>query len=79
MEELKASELYLDSNSDSKLDKGDHIIDAKPSATIATTQIHPDDPEDPKEGECLFHSKMWVKGSSLHFIIDNGSQNITFK
>jgi hypothetical protein len=30
--------------------------------------------EEPEEGECLFHSQMWVKGASLHFIVDSGSQ-----
>jgi hypothetical protein len=26
--------------------------------------------EEPEEGECLFHSQMWVKGTPLHFIVD---------
>jgi hypothetical protein len=30
--------------------------------------------EEPEEGECLFHSQMWVKGTPLHFIVDSGSQ-----
>ena len=54
--------------------KGKKIIDAKPSATISTTQIQPEEPKDPEEGECLFHSHMWVNGVSLNFIVDNGSQ-----
>jgi hypothetical protein len=29
---------------------------------------------DHEEGEHLFHSYMWVKGTMLHFIVDNGSQ-----
>jgi len=30
-------------------------------------------PEDLKEGENLFHSQMWVKGSPLQFIVDSWS------
>ena len=48
--------------------------DVEHSATVATTKIHWEEPEDPEEGECLFHSKMWVKGSPLQFIVDSGSQ-----
>jgi hypothetical protein len=36
--------------------KGDRIIDAEPSATIATTKVHPSEPDEPEEGEHLFHS-----------------------
>jgi hypothetical protein len=54
--EMKSSELDLDSDSDSEMDKGKEIIDAKPSATIATTQIQPEDPEESEEGDHLFHS-----------------------
>ena len=72
--ELKSSELELDSDSDSKMDKGKQIIDAEPIATVATTQIQPEDPEEPEEVECLFHSQVWVNGVLLHFIVDNGSQ-----
>lgn len=32
------------------------------------------DPEDPKKGEWLFHYQMWVKGSTLQFIVDSESQ-----
>jgi hypothetical protein len=44
------------------------------SAIIATTKLQPDDPDKPEEGGSLFHSKMWVKGTPLHFIIDSSSQ-----
>jgi hypothetical protein len=47
------------------------IIDAEPTATVATLTIKPE--EDPKEGEPLFQSQMWVKGTPLHFIVDRGS------
>ena len=46
----------------------------KPNAIVSTMKIQKEEPEDPQEGERLFHSKMWVKGSPLQFIIDNGSQ-----
>ena len=69
MVELKASELDACSHSESKPDKGNdkgkHIIEAEPSATFSTTKIQKEELEDPKEGECLFHSQMWVKGSLL--------------
>jgi hypothetical protein len=53
---------------------GSRLSDAKPNATIATMNIQKEEPEDPEEAQRLFHSKMWVKGSPLQFIIDNGSQ-----
>jgi hypothetical protein len=72
--EMKASESDPGSNSDSDLDKGKHIIDAEPSATVATTKVQPNEPEESEEGEHLFHSQMWVKGAPLHFIVDSRSQ-----
>jgi hypothetical protein len=72
--EVKASESDEDSDSETELERGRWIIDTEPSATIATTKIHPSEPNEPEEGEHLFHSQMWVKGTSLHFIIDSGSQ-----
>ena len=69
MAELKAPE--LDACSDSELEphkgdeKGKQIIYADPSAIFATTKLQREDPKDPKEGERLFHSQMWVKGSPL--------------
>jgi hypothetical protein len=45
------------------------------SATIATTKIQLDEPDEPKEGEILFHSHMWVKGTPLHFIVDRYRKN----
>jgi hypothetical protein len=50
------------------------IIDADPTAIVTTAAIQPEEPTDPEEGECLFHSQMWVKGTPLHFIVDSGSQ-----
>jgi hypothetical protein len=53
---MKASESDLGSNFDLDIDKVKCIIDAKPSATIATTKIQPNEPEETEEGEILFHS-----------------------
>jgi hypothetical protein len=39
-----------------------------------TAVIQPEEPTDPEEGERLFHSQMWVKGTPLHFIVDSGIQ-----
>jgi hypothetical protein len=72
--EVKASESDVGSDSESEPKRGRQIIDVEPSATIATTKIHPGEPDEPEEGEHLFHSQMWVKGTPLHFIIDSGSQ-----
>jgi hypothetical protein len=72
--EVKASESDVGSDSESEPERGRQIIDAEPSATIATTKLHPGEPDEPEEGEHLFHSQMWVKGTPLHFIVDSGSQ-----
>jgi hypothetical protein len=72
--EVKASESDADSDSETELERGRQIIDVEPSATIATTKLHPGEPDEPEEGERLFHSQMCVKGTPLHFIVDSGSQ-----
>jgi hypothetical protein len=74
MVELKASESKEDSNSESNLESGKRIIDVEPYATIDTTKVQPSELEEPEDGECLFHSHMWVKGTLLHFNVDSGSQ-----
>ena len=75
MAELKAFELDACFDSESEPvkgnDKGNKIIDVDPDAIVATTKIQREDPE---EGEHLFHSQMWVKGSPLQFLVDSGSQ-----
>jgi hypothetical protein len=73
--EVKDFESDSGSNSESELEKGRQITDTKPSSTVVTTKIHPREPNEPEEGENLFHSQMWVKGTPLHFIIDSASQN----
>jgi hypothetical protein len=72
--EVKASESNVYSDSEPELEMGRWIIDMKPIATVATTKLQPGEPNEPEEGENLFHSQMWVKGTLLHFIVDSGSQ-----
>jgi hypothetical protein len=75
---VKAYESYASSDSELEPKKGRRIIDVEPSATIATTKLQPGEPDEPEEGEHLFHSQIWVKGTLLHFIIDRSSQkNLT--
>ena len=76
--ELKASESDacsdLELEPDKRNEKGKQIIDTKTNTTVATAKIQKNEPEDPEEGGCLFHSQMWVKGSLLQFIVNSGSQ-----
>jgi hypothetical protein len=72
--EVKASKSNVDYDFETELERGRQIIDAEPSANIATTNLQPGEPDEPEEGEHLFHSHMWVKGTPLHFIVDSGSQ-----
>jgi len=76
--ELKASESDACSDSEPEPDKGDgkgkQVINANPSAIVATPKIQKNELEEPEEGERLFHSQMWVKGSPMQFIVDGGSQ-----
>jgi hypothetical protein len=72
--EVKAYESYAGSDSESEPERERWIIEAEPSATVVTTKLHPGELDEPEEGECLFHSQMWVKGTPLHFIVDSGSQ-----
>jgi hypothetical protein len=74
MAEVKGTNPNTDSESDPKNIENKNIINADPTATVVTTTIQPEEPIDPEEGECLFHSQMWVKGTPLHFIVDNDSQ-----
>jgi hypothetical protein len=73
--DIKDKEPNPDSESDIESNEKIQIIDVDPTATITTATIQPKEPTDPKEGEHLFHSHMWVKGTPLHFIVDKGSQN----
>ena len=70
---IKDKEPNLDSKFDyENICKG-QIIGADPTAITTIATIQPEEPTDPEEGECLFHSQMSVKGTPLHFIIDRGS------
>jgi hypothetical protein len=71
---IKDKEPNPDSESDYENTGKGQIIDADPTAIVTTATIQPEEPTDPEEGECLFHSQMWVKGIPLHFIVDSGSQ-----
>ena len=75
---MKALESDACYDPETELDKGDEkgkqIIDVDPSAIVATTKNQREDPKDPEEGERLFHSQMWVKGSSLQFLFGSRSQ-----
>ena len=70
--EVKASKSNADSDFETELERGRQIIDVEPNATVSTTKLQPSEPNEPEEGECLFHSQMWVKFTLLHFIIDSG-------
>jgi hypothetical protein len=72
--DVKASELDADFDSETKPERGRWIINAEPSANVVTTKLQLGEPDEPKEGERFFHSKLWVKGTPLHSIVDSGSQ-----
>jgi hypothetical protein len=72
--EVKDTELNPDLESDIENVENRQLIDIDPTTTVVTTTIQPKESVDPKEGKCLFHSKMWVKGTLLHFIVDNENQ-----
>ena len=75
MAEVKASETDVDYESETEPERRRQIIDAKPNAIFATTKLQHGEPDEPEEGECLFHSQMWIKDTPLHFNIDSSSQN----
>ena len=69
--EIKDKESNLDSKSDYENTGKRQIMDVDPTAIFMTAVIQQEEPTDPEEGERLFHSHMWVKGTLLHFIVDN--------
>jgi hypothetical protein len=76
--EIKDKEPNPDLESNSENTDRRQIIDTDPTVIVATVAIQPEEPIDPEEGEHIFHSHMWVKGTPLHFIVDSGSQkNLT--
>jgi hypothetical protein len=72
--EFKDTKPNPDSKSNPENIENRQIIDAYPTVFVTTTTIQLEEPIDLEEGERLFHSQMWVKGTPLHFIIDNDSQ-----
>jgi hypothetical protein len=72
--EIKDKEPNPDSKLDSKNTYKRQIIDADPTPIVMTTTIQREEPIDLEEGEHIFHSQMWVKGTPLHFIVDRGSK-----
>jgi hypothetical protein len=53
---VKASESDAGSDSEPEPERGIWIIDMEPSATVPTTKLQPGEPDEPEEGERLFHS-----------------------
>jgi hypothetical protein len=70
---IKHKESNPDSESNSKNTSKRQIIDADPTAIVATATIQLEEQTNHEEGEHIFHSQMWVKGTLLHFIVDSGS------
>jgi hypothetical protein len=70
--EIKDKEPNPKSETDFENTGKGQIIDADPTAIVATALIQLEEPTDPEEGEHLFHSQMWLKGTLLHFIVDSG-------
>jgi hypothetical protein len=66
---IKEKESNLDSESSSKNNGRRRIIDEDPIVIFATATIQPKELVDSEEVEHIFHSKMWVKGTPLHFIV----------
>jgi hypothetical protein len=71
--DIRDKEMNLDSESNSKNIYKRQIVDADPTVIVATAIIKQEEPTYPEEGEHLFNSNMWVKGTPLHFIVDSRS------
>jgi hypothetical protein len=54
--EVEASESDVGSDSELEPERGRWIIDTEPSVIVSTTKLHPGEPDEPEEGEHLFHS-----------------------
>jgi hypothetical protein len=74
VDEIKEKEPNPDSKYDYENTGKGQIIDTDPTAIVMTTTIQPEELTDHEEGERLFHSQMWVKGTPSHFILDRRSQ-----
>jgi hypothetical protein len=72
--EVKDTELNPNLEFDPENIENKQIIDTNPTSIVVTTTIQLKEPVDPEKGERLFHSHVWVKGTPLHFIVDNDNQ-----
>jgi hypothetical protein len=72
--EVKDKEPNLIQNLIQKIMKKDRSSTQTPLLLSRPQQFNQKNLVDPEEGERLFHSQMWVKGTLLHFIVDSGSQ-----
>jgi hypothetical protein len=54
--EVKSFESDVGYDFELEIERGRWIIDMEPSAIVATTKLQPGEPDEPEEGECLFHS-----------------------
>jgi hypothetical protein len=72
--EIKEKEPNPDSKFGSENTGKRQIIGADPTVIVTTATIEPEEPTDPEDGDRLFHSHMWVKGTPLQFIVDSRSQ-----
>jgi hypothetical protein len=70
--EVKDKEPNNDSESNPENIENTYIIDIDSIAIVPTATIQPEEPVHLEEGESLFHSQMWVKGTLLHFFVYNG-------
>jgi hypothetical protein len=73
VDEVKDKELNRDSESNPENIENGNIIDSEPTATVVIATIQLEEIIDPEEGEHLFHSQIWVKGTPLHFIVYSDS------
>jgi hypothetical protein len=69
--EIKYKEMNPDSEFDSENTNRRQIIDIDPTAIFMTVTIQLEEPTNFEEGERLFHTQRWVKGTVLHFIVDS--------
>jgi hypothetical protein len=67
--EIKDKDSIPDLESDYENIGQRQIIYVDPTSIVVAATIQPEEPTDPEEGEHLFHSQMWVKGTPLHFIV----------
>jgi hypothetical protein len=67
--EIKDKDPNPDLESYSENNGKGQIIDADPTVIVVIAAIQPKETIDPEEGERLFHSQMWLKGTPLHLFL----------